>query len=285
MRRTAAALITALLVAAAAGTIQVNLGKANPTIFTYAYLPIISVHSPANNTYVNVDEVLLNFTITRPKGWNMTMTATDWKIAQELQTVEIRVDYEPYTSIIVNNNLSSAPFNYHVYLSNLKDGEHNVTVTALASAFEYAQWYYRPISYTISNRSIVNFTIDTSSPAVHVLSLENKTYFSPDLQLNFTINEFVSRVWYVLDGQNNLTVSGNSTLSGLSVGLHNVTVYAWDTAGNVGVSETSTFTVAQPEPESELFPVVLVAVAVIAVAAAAGLLVARRKRHKEKAQK
>jgi hypothetical protein len=49
---------------------------------------------------------------------------------------------------------------------------------------------------------------------------------------------------YSLDGQDNVTVTGNATLSGLSSGLHNVTVYANDTAGNMGVSETIKFTTA-----------------------------------------
>jgi len=42
-------------------------------------------------------------------------------------------------------------------------------------------------------------------------------------------------------------------LASLSVGVHNVTVYVWDAAGNVGASETITFNIAEPEPES--FPV------------------------------
>jgi len=50
-----------------------------------------------------------------------------------------------------------------------------------------------------------------------------------------------------LDGQENVTIAGNTTLVGLSSGVHNVTVYACDDAGNVGSLETLTFTVAKPE--------------------------------------
>jgi hypothetical protein len=60
---------------------------------------------------------------------------------------------------------------------------------------------------------------------------------------------------YTLDGEN-LGVSGNTTLAGLAYGVHNVTVYAVDTAGNTGASETVVFTVAE-----EPFPVVPVAAA------------------------
>jgi hypothetical protein len=56
MKRTVAtAFITMLLITAASGTLFIYCGKANPTVFTYEAPPIISVHSPANNTSVNVN--------------------------------------------------------------------------------------------------------------------------------------------------------------------------------------------------------------------------------------
>jgi hypothetical protein len=39
----------------------------------------------------------------------------------------------------------------------------------------------------------------------------------------------------------NVTIAGNTTLTGLSSSVHNLTVYAWDEAGNIGSSETITF--------------------------------------------
>ena len=45
-----------------------------------------------------------------------------------------------------------------------------------------------------------------------------------------------------------MTISGNKTLTGLSNGVHNVTVYACDAAGNVGASETICFSVEVPFP-------------------------------------
>jgi len=113
---------------------------------------------------------------------------------------------------------------------------------------------------------VVNFRLDTVSPLIS-LSLENKIYYSPDVPLDFTVNEQVSQITYSLDGQGNVAVAGNTTLTGLSVGVHNVTVYAQDAAGNVGASETITFTVEKPEP----FPSSAVAVASTAVAAVIGV--------------
>jgi hypothetical protein len=113
------------------------------------------------------------------------------------------------------------------------------------------------------------------APAVALLGMQNATY-SGDCFLNFTVSK--STVWmgYSLDGQDNVTVSGNVTLGELSSGLHNVTVYAEDAFGYVGVSETASFTVTEPEP----FPVVPIAVASAAsvVVVCVGLLVYFKKR-------
>jgi hypothetical protein len=59
-----------------------------------------------------------------------------------------------------------------------------------------------------------------------------------------------------------------------------VTVYARDTAGNVGASKTITFIIAEPEPEAETFPAAPVALAFIASAAvvSAALMVYFKKR-------
>ena len=119
----------------------------------------------------------------------------------------------------------------------------------------------------------VYFAVDTTAPNVSILSVENKTYDSANVPLNFAVDEPVSLIAFSLDGKENVSIPGNSTISGLSNGAHNVTVYAGDAAGNIGVSQTVFFTVAKPEP----FPAVSVVVASVAAAAVvvvvAGLLV------------
>ena len=78
---------------------------------------------------------------------------------------------------------------------------------------------------------------------------------------------------YKLDNQTTIEISDNTTLTGLSHGQHNLTVYATDIAGNIGVSETINFTIAlakEPEP----FPTTLViAVAASVVVVGIGLTV------------
>lgn len=121
-------------------------------------------------------------------------------------------------------------------------------------------------------------------PTVSILSPENKTSPASSLSLTFTVSEPTSWIGYSLDGEANVTIAGNTTLNGLSQGSHRLTIYATDTAGNTGASETIYFTIAQetePEPQqSEPFPTTLVvaasgaSVAVVSV----GLLVYFKKR-------
>jgi hypothetical protein len=115
----------------------------------------------------------------------------------------------------------------------------------------------------------------TVPPTVRVVSPENKTYNVTSVSLVFTVNKPVVWMGYSLDCKQNVTVTGNTTLTGLSSGLYNVTVYANDTYGNMGASETIDFTIQEP------FPVVPVAAASVAVVVVgAGLLVYFKKRRR-----
>ena len=84
---------------------------------------------------------------------------------------------------------------------------------------------------------------------VHVLSPENKTYNVADVPLTFTVNGSTSWTGYSLDGQLNVTVAGNTTLSSLPDGLHDIIVYASDVALNLGKSDTVYFMVDATPPE------------------------------------
>lgn len=119
-------------------------------------------------------------------------------------------------------------------------------------------------------------SIDGTRPVVTILSPENRTYNSSNVALVFVVNELASWMGYSLDKEERVNVTSNTTLSGLSNGVHNVTMYANDTFGNMGISETSSFTV---ETQQELFPTLLViAVSVAVIAVAVGLIVYFRKR-------
>jgi parallel beta-helix repeat protein len=116
-------------------------------------------------------------------------------------------------------------------------------------------------------------SISTGPPKISVLSPLAQTYNETSVSLVFVLGELVNWTGYSLDGKENVTVVGNVTLSGLSSGLHNVTVYMEDLLGRTGASDTVWFNVAEP------FPVVPVVVASVIVAVVVvGLLVYFKKR-------
>jgi hypothetical protein len=118
---------------------------------------------------------------------------------------------------------------------------------------------------------------DTVPPTISIVSPENKTYAVDSVSSTFVVSE--PTVWngYSLDGQGNVTITGNTTLTGLSDGSHSLTIYANDSAGNIGASGTIYFTIARHEP----FPATWIAAAIAIIATSAiitlGVVVYRRK--------
>ena len=109
---------------------------------------------------------------------------------------------------------------------------------------------------------------DITPPTISILSLENMSYPLGNLSLTFTVSEPTSWLGYSLDGQENITVAGKTVLSGLFMGSHYLTVYANDTAGNTGLSETIYFRIETPFPTT-----LVVAVAIVACVFGFGLIV------------
>jgi len=123
------------------------------------------------------------------------------------------------------------------------------------------------------NEQYIPIGYGTVPPVVQVVSPVSQMYNGSSVSLVFTVNKPVNWMGYSLDGQDNLTVAGNATLSGLTNGVHNITVYAKDTFGNVGASETVSFSVEVP------FPTILVIVPIVSVAVVGvGVLVYFKKR-------
>ena len=106
-----------------------------------------------------------------------------------------------------------------------------------------------------TNEQYTPFEYGTPPPVVTVISPENQTYNATSVSLVFTVNKPAVWMGYSLDGQEVIATTGNTTLSGLASGVHNVTVYAKDAFENMGASETICFSTEVP------FPTTLVAVA------------------------
>lgn len=75
---------------------------------------------------------------------------------------------------------------------------------------------------TYFDSQTVHFTV--LSPIV--VLMENQTYNSTEIPLSFYVNGAASQIAYSLDNQANVTITGNTTLTGLTEGTHRITIYA-----------------------------------------------------------
>jgi hypothetical protein len=91
---------------------------------------------------------------------------------------------------------------------------------------------YLPIGYGTPDPS---YLLEITPPKISVLSPLNQMYNESSVSLVFTADKTVNWTSYNLDGQQNITFSGNTNLTDFSNGMHNITVYAQDTFGNIGL--------------------------------------------------
>ena len=263
MRRTTlpSALAAALFLLASALTQPVNADILDENGTPLASGPYIIF--PVNTTY-NSRIITLNISFSTQLFSKVHFSAT-----YSLDgTPNIIVPLVSSPSLIWNKNRVIGS----VRLPELSDGSHTLSVYVEARVETGTSHW---------DSETVYFTVETTPPKIKVLSPITQTYTETNVSFMFTLDK-ANWTGCSLDGEENITISGNFTLIGLPNGLHNLTVYANDTYGNMGASETVSFTVAVAEPEA--FPVlhVAAAIAVIAIVAGAGLLLlTRRKRHKE----
>ena len=288
MRKKAVALIIVfILMVTAIGTLLVNFGSANPyqergsvPPDSATHPPKVTVFSPLNNSAYTTIPLTLSVNVTLPESSTASGTIlyyvtcrSDWQ--ENLTYLYINTGYD-------NSVESQIPGAKHQYfqgsqnLTDIPDGNHTITITAIAGGFYPADnlGFYR---FMINGSSTVYFVIDSQPPKISVLTIKNETYAISDLALNFTVNEQTSELMYSLDGAANVTIDGNVTLRGLLSGVHNITVFAQDLSGHIGVSKTIIFTIALPFPTEFVSAASVAAVALVA----AGLLVYHKK-HKRR---
>jgi hypothetical protein len=217
--------------------------------------PAITIESPTNRTY-NMHTLFLNMTVYTYK------TGYEGGPARNSSRLFVySLDGEPYEPITITkaevgrNPGNNVFFEGFAILSGLTQGFHNLTVRVVFD-------YYDGDPHTESN-STVFFWIDTA-PNISLLMPETDTYKLNRMPLQFAIKQSVTWIGYSLDGQENVTVAGNTTLNDLPYGEHTVTVYAQDAAGNIGASEPKVFNVKSlsqeitSTSEVKLFPTELV---------------------------
>ena len=146
-----------------------------------------------------------------------------------------------------------------------------------------SRWIYLRYSHSAHTLTI-NGTKppDVIPPAVSVLSPEYLVYTQNTIPLVLITDEETSWIGYSLDNTSNTTILGNITLTELPDGSHEFAVYANDTAGNMGVSETVYFTV---KTQTEIpFVVWILSAALIISAVSGSAIFAHRRSRKQKDQ-
>jgi hypothetical protein len=274
-----AGFISVLFLVAIAEAGFVKFAQANPYMY-YEYVDppagatplVISISSPKSNAVYDVNDIAITFDVSTQGTSLNTIYAVSFKASwmQDDVTVYKQNSYSPEFP---------AFWSYNETFWGMPDGEYNVVITARGGG-GYAEGL-TAYSFDMTTISVVNFTIATP-PEVSILSPLNETYGSSEVPLKFAVDKSFSKIYYVLDYQDNMTINGNATLTGLSNGVHNVTVYAWDDTGNIGSSETIIFIVDVPEslPAMSISAVSVASV----VTVGAGLLLYRKKRRREAEQ-
>jgi len=100
----------------------------------------------------------------------------------------------------------------------------------------------------LTGSDAITIHVDLTPPRITIQSPEEgKNYSSVSVRLNFTAEDLRSGVnetayKYNLDGTGNITIAGNTTVSGLTPYDHSINVYAWDKVDEFGYCEVQ-FTV------------------------------------------
>lgn len=236
----------------------------------------ITVSSPKENAfYTTGSTIKLSFNVTGPDATNL--------LTKYISTVDYKGDWmqNPEHAYRTKNFEEYTPNDFPFFLefsfsiNGVPEGKHSIVINSTGGGgfadMNTLTWYY----FNTASLKTVNFTIDSTTPEVALIHPLNETYLSPDVPLDFVLSEISSLVTLSLDGRDNVSLAENTTLTGLSPGTHNVTVYATDMAGNIGASKTLLFAVSEPE-RFTISQVVGVSIASVLIIAAAVVYLKKR---------
>jgi len=165
-----AAFVLVLLFSAVALLQFVSLSKANPVYSSTPTEPnkdppILTVQSPGNSTYWNINDILLKLTVNQPNSWN-----------ESSMIKEIRYQLDGQLIILWDGNhgtLHGAPSvdyvlpqtsQFSAVLRRLCRGQHilQVTVSAESHYFPNLPDFKFPSTYTMNASQTILFTVDAN---------------------------------------------------------------------------------------------------------------------------
>jgi hypothetical protein len=236
--------LTAIVLFVLLFAMTVNEVDANPFSFFWTPIdpypettpPTIAVFSPQNNTAYALRTISFRFNLTTPhspvsvdEGVSRVLYALDVDDSSSGYPENAGVLYE--CEVYTRGSVGLPEFCYSENLT-LPEGNHSLTVYVEGTTADFDNMTV----FSTRSNATVYFTVDTTPPTVSGLSVADKTYNSGQVPLTFCVNEPTTQLSYAVDQQANTTLTGNTTLSDLSAGMHNLIIYAKDAAGNVGDS-------------------------------------------------
>jgi N-acetylneuraminic acid mutarotase len=108
-------------------------------------------------------------------------------------------------------------------------------------------------TWLATNEAFMPFGYGTVPPELHVLFPENTTYINNNVSLVLSVNKPTTWIGYSLDGQTNVTITGDTVLTNVPEGQHSMIVYVNDTFGNVVSSGAIYFSVDTRPPGITVF--------------------------------
>jgi hypothetical protein len=203
----------------------------------------IVLYSPLNTTY-NKNSLFVNFTVTNLMAVYDVGYSIDGGTIQRITNLA----WLSTTPDVVNGTeigTYNVTYSAKVTIDNLLEGTHFLVVYhgfQQKVVWQNYQPTNEPGKLDIISYRRIDFTVDTTAPEITVLSPQGTYNSSKGIDINLTTNEPTSWIGYSLDNQANVTITGNTTLPNQSPASHSLTMFANDTAGNMGESSVNNFT-------------------------------------------
>jgi N-acetylneuraminic acid mutarotase len=110
----------------------------------------------------------------------------------------------------------------------------------------YAIGGYDGTNWVNTNEKYTPVGYGTVAPKIQITSPRNETY--QQVSITWTINKEADWIGYAVDGGKNVTLHAPIRIASLPQGNHRITLYANDSLGNMGVSNTVYFSIDSVAP-------------------------------------
>lgn len=210
---------------------------------------------------INMDEVLFykcTPTDEQSNIWNLSHTVTDgyveyaytWKNLTRALERGYAPIYGSQTIAVITLNATTTGYSSLTF-SLLKIGSWDPVQKKTLYIVDYPKKPL-PENYSLIESAV---TVGNPPPTIVILSPANMIYDSVPINLTFTLSKETVWIGYTLDGQTNVTIDGNTTISP-SDGSHYVIIYANDTIGQTSSSSAIYFTVDTTPPVTKFSSVI-----------------------------